>query len=55
MMVLTVRNHSSVQGSLILSDELNHASVVLGARLSGAIIRTFRHNGMTPPDVSFVP
>lgn len=32
------------QGCLILSDELNHASLVLGARLSGASIRTFKHN-----------
>jgi serine palmitoyltransferase len=29
---------------LILSDELNHASLVLGARLSGATIKTFKHN-----------
>ncbi|XP_070578589.1 serine palmitoyltransferase 2-like [Ptychodera flava] len=34
------------KGSLILSDELNHASVVLGCRLSGASIRTFKHNDM---------
>lgn len=33
-----------LQGSLILSDELNHASLVLGARLSGATIRVFKHN-----------
>lgn len=32
------------QGCLILSDELNHASLVLGARLSGATIRVFKHN-----------
>jgi 7-keto-8-aminopelargonate synthetase-like enzyme len=32
------------QGCLILSDELNHASLVLGSRLSGATIRTFKHN-----------
>lgn len=35
----------SFQGSLILSDELNHASLVLGSRLSGATIKTFKHNG----------
>lgn len=33
-----------VQGCLILSDELNHASLVLGARLSGSTIRVFKHN-----------
>ena len=27
-----------------MSDELNHASLVLGARLSGASIKTFKHN-----------
>ena len=32
------------KGSLILSDELNHASLVLGARLSGATIKVFKHN-----------
>lgn len=34
------------KGCLILSDELNHASLVLGSRLSGASIRTFKHNNM---------
>lgn len=34
------------KGCLILSDELNHTSIVLGARLSGATIRTFKHNNM---------
>ena len=33
-------------GCCIVSDELNHASLVLGARLSGAKVRVFRHNGM---------
>ena len=33
------------QGSLILSDAMNHASIVLGAKLSGAVIKTFKHNG----------
>ncbi|KAJ1723441.1 serine palmitoyltransferase component, partial [Coemansia biformis] len=31
-------------GCLIISDELNHSSLVAGARLSGADIRVFRHN-----------
>ena len=31
--------------SLIMSDSLNHASIVLGARMSGAAIKTFKHNG----------
>ncbi|XP_054166435.1 serine palmitoyltransferase 2-like [Oppia nitens] len=34
------------KGSLILSDELNHASIILGARLTGSTVRTFRHNNM---------
>lgn len=34
------------KGCLILSDELNHASLVLGARLSTATIRVFKHNDM---------
>lgn len=33
------------KGTLILSDELNHASLILGCRLSGATIRVFKHNG----------
>ncbi|KAJ1729665.1 serine palmitoyltransferase component [Coemansia sp. Benny D160-2] len=32
------------KGCLILSDELNHSSLVSGARLSGATIRVFEHN-----------
>jgi serine palmitoyltransferase len=31
---------------LIISDELNHASIVMGSRISGAKIKTFRHNDM---------
>ncbi len=31
-------------GCLILSDELNHSSLVFGSRLSGATIRIFHHN-----------
>lgn len=34
------------KGCLILSDELNHASLVLGSRLTGAKIKTFKHNDM---------
>ena len=29
---------------LILSDEFNHVSLILGARLSGAVIKVFKHN-----------
>ncbi|XP_051000885.1 serine palmitoyltransferase 3 [Acomys russatus] len=32
------------KGCLILSDEMNHTSIVLGARLTGATIRPFKHN-----------
>ncbi|XP_001635053.2 serine palmitoyltransferase 2 [Nematostella vectensis] len=32
------------KGDLIISDELNHSSLVLGARLSGATIKVFKHN-----------
>ncbi|KAL4933692.1 pyridoxal phosphate-dependent transferase [Aspergillus undulatus] len=34
-------------GCLILSDELNHASIRFGARLSGAAIEVFAHNSMS--------
>lgn len=34
----------TTRGDLIVSDELNHTSIVNGARASGAAIRTFRHN-----------
>jgi serine palmitoyltransferase len=33
-------------GCLIISDELNHASIRVGARLSGAVIRAYKHNDM---------
>lgn len=42
--VLTACDSGVPQGCLILSDELNHVSLVLGARLSGATIRVFKHN-----------
>ncbi|KAJ1919738.1 serine palmitoyltransferase component [Mycoemilia scoparia] len=34
------------KGSLIISDELNHSSIVSGARLSGATISVFKHNSV---------
>ncbi|ESP02870.1 hypothetical protein LOTGIDRAFT_212374 [Lottia gigantea] len=34
------------KGCLLLSDELNHASLVLGSRLTGATIRVFKHNNI---------
>ncbi|KAJ3131036.1 serine palmitoyltransferase component [Physocladia obscura] len=34
------------KGSLVISDELNHASIVFGARVSGASIKVFKHNDM---------
>jgi 7-keto-8-aminopelargonate synthetase-like enzyme len=34
------------KGCLIISDEMNHSSIVFGARLSGASIRVFKHNNM---------
>ncbi|KAM9316807.1 serine palmitoyltransferase 3-like [Gastrophryne carolinensis] len=34
------------KGCLIISDELNHSSMILGARLSGATIQVFKHNCM---------
>ena len=34
------------KGCLIVSDELNHASIRHGARLSGAMIEMFKHNDM---------
>lgn len=34
------------RGDLLISDSLNHTSIVNGARASGAAIRIFRHNDM---------
>ncbi|XP_071963600.1 serine palmitoyltransferase 2-like [Antedon mediterranea] len=34
------------QNCLVLSDQMNHASLVLGIRLSGATVRVFQHNNM---------
>lgn len=33
-------------GCLVVSDEKNHASIILGIRLSGATTRVFKHNNM---------
>ncbi|KAG2159463.1 serine palmitoyltransferase 2 [Suillus bovinus] len=35
------------KGSLILSDELNHTSIRIGARQSGAYVRMFKNNDMS--------
>ena len=50
------------KGSLIISDALNHTSIVLGARCARARIRKFKHNDpegapVCPPgrDGSVVP
>lgn len=34
------------KGCLVISDEFNHASIRFGVRLSGAHVRTFKHNDM---------
>ena len=34
------------KGDLVISDELNHASIRFGSRLSGAMIQMFKHNDM---------
>ena len=31
------------KGCLVLSDELNHASLILGLKLSGATVKVFKH------------
>ena len=40
----TNTNHGHSQGGLIISDSLNHNSIVNGARGSGAAVRVFQHN-----------
>lgn len=35
------------KGCLVISDELNHASIRFGVRLSGAVVRQYKHNDMT--------
>lgn len=32
-------------GCLIISDEKNHASLILGIKLPGATVKVFKHNG----------
>lgn len=34
------------KGCLVISDELNHSSIRFGTRLSGARVRTYKHNDM---------
>jgi len=34
------------KGCLVISDELNHASIRIGVRFSGASVRMFKHNDM---------
>jgi serine palmitoyltransferase len=34
------------KGCLLISDELNHSSIRFGSRLSGAVIKMFKHNDM---------
>ena len=34
------------EGSLVISDSINHNSIVFGCRASGAKIKVFPHNGM---------
>ena len=34
------------KGCLVISDELNHASIRVGVRMSGANVRMFKHNNM---------
>lgn len=34
------------KGCLIISDELNHSSIRFGARVSGAMVRSYKHNDM---------
>jgi len=39
------------KGCLVISDELNHASIRFGVRLSGANVRMFKHNDMKSLEV----
>ena len=44
---LLTSNDGTAKHSLIISDQLNHTSLILGARLSGATIKTFKHNDVS--------
>jgi serine palmitoyltransferase len=39
------------KGCLVISDEFNHSSIRFGVRLSGAIVRQFKHNDMKSLEV----
>lgn len=41
------KKYCKSQGGLIVSDALNHASIVNGSRGSGAKIKVFQHNSMS--------
>lgn len=43
------------KGCLIVSDALNHASLILGCRLTGATTRVFKHNGQFCLECNDVP
>lgn len=47
LLVLVLILFQNFQGSLIISDSLNHNSIVNGARGSGATVRVFQHNSMS--------
>jgi serine palmitoyltransferase len=40
------------KGDLLISDELNHSSLVFGARISGATVKVFKHND--PKDLEII-
>jgi serine palmitoyltransferase len=43
------------KGCLIISDEYNHASIILGSKKSGASVAVFKHNGMNALLLTVVP
>ncbi|VDD84382.1 unnamed protein product [Mesocestoides corti] len=43
---MTQPSHSWYENSCVISDELNHTSLILGCRLSGATVLRFKHNDM---------